>query len=234
MHWNRILCIILCLLCIPVNAIFAEATCDIKLELPESTELVSQIKKCLTERSGWNPNSITEFVCPQGEVYLDNNQKIDNQTLAYLTAVNLSFNTADENIKKYIKTLTLSREPNSTKWIETMNVCREKIQYTYASICAFWTLESKLKDGDKNLIHTTDAYPQSLCITRAKQKLQWWDYLQKILMADGIAKNHKNSTDAWATEVKWAYARILGNWHSYQKILARAISKMTGYTKESI
>jgi len=233
MYWIRLFWIIFCFLCIPVNAIFAETTCDIKLELPESTELVSQIKKCLAERSGWNPNSITEFVCPQGEVYLDNNQKIDNQTLAYLIAVNISFNKTDEVIKKYMKTLVQNREPNPIKWTETLNACREKIDQTYSSICAFWTLESKLKDGDKNLIHTTDAYPQWLCMTRANQKLQWWDYLQKILMADGIAKNQKNSSDAWATEVKWAYARVLGNWHSYQKILARAISKMTGYTKES-
>ena len=234
MHWTRILCIILCLLCIPVNTIFAEATCDIiKPWILDAKEIVISVKSCTKERIEWNPNSIIHFVCPQWEAYLENNQEINNESLAYLVAANIAFNKADESIKKYMKILVQNREPDPTKWIETLNVCREKITQIYTSICTFGYLESKLKDDKGNLIRTTNAYPQWLCMTRAKQKLQWWDYLQNILMADGIAKNQKNSTDAWATDVKWAYARVLGNWHSYQKILARAISKMTGYTKES-
>ncbi|MBC7503938.1 hypothetical protein H7169_03125, partial [Candidatus Gracilibacteria bacterium] len=68
----------------------------------------------------------------------------------------------------------------------------------------------------------------------ANKKIQGWKYLQNIMMSDGISKNQKNSTDKWATEVKGAYARVLGSWHTYQKILARAVSKMTGYNKQIV
>lgn len=59
-----------------------------------------------------------------------------------------------------MKILVQNREPDPTKWIETLNVCREKITQIYTSICTFGYLESKLKDDKGNLIRTTNAYPQ--------------------------------------------------------------------------
>ncbi len=221
---------------ISVETIFAVG-CDIKTDLPTSTELISSVDRCIKARSPFSketPNSITEFTCPQAEMFNENKQEINNETLAYLIAVNISFNRVDTDIKKYMQQLQKNREADPIKWIETINICTEKIVNIYSGICTFGILEAKLNENIENQrIQTTNVYPQTLCTNLANKKAQWWRYFQNIMMSDGISKNQKNSTDTWATEVKWAYARVLGNWHTYQKILARAVSKMTGYTKES-
>lgn len=220
-----------------IEYVFAE-WCDIKVDLPDSATLRSQVIRCIDARSGksWEtPNSITDFVCPQGDFFDSNNQPITAEILSYLIAVNLSYNKVDLDIQKYMRQLQKTREPNPAIWIETIKNCTEKIASIYDNICTFWVLESKLNEGwGIPIITTTNTYPQVLCRDTANKKIQWWKYLQNIMMSDGISKNQKNSTDKWATEVKWAYARVLGSWHTYQKILARAVSKMTGYNKQIV
>ncbi len=210
------------------------ATCDIKAELPDSGMIIWSVEQCIQARQSKNPNSITEFICPQWEFFANNQQPITSETIAYLVAVQLAFNKVDTDISKYMKQLQKTREPDPIKWIDTINSCTNTIQKIYSQICEFGALESKLnEDKTKPYITTTNAYPQVLCGELANRKIAWWQYLQKILMSDGINKNQKNSTDTWVTSVKWGYARILGSLHTYQKILARAVSKMTAYTKES-
>ncbi len=219
---------------ISVESLFAGGCDDIRADLPESSEIVAAAEQCITARKSWNPNSITDFVCPQGSFFASNQQSITPETVAYLVAVQISFNKIDTDITKYMRQLQKTREADPVKWVESINSCTEKIQGIYSQICGFGTLESKLNENkDKLHITTTNAYPQTLCSDLASKKIAWWQYLQKILMSDDINKNQKNSTDTWVTEVKWGYARILASWHTYQKILARAVSKMTTYTKES-
>lgn len=218
------------------ESVFAE-WCEISSELPSNSELTGKIDQCIEARSGkWeSPNSITEFVCPQGNSWASNDQSITSETLAYNIAANLAFNKADKDIKKYMQELQKNREPDPTKWIENIRSCTDKITSIYDNICNFWVLEKRLNENkDKIYIKTTSTYPQDLCKSLAKKKIQWWYNLGTIMMSDGIAKNKKNSTDKWATEVKWAYAKILADWHNYQKILARAAGKMTGYNKQIV
>ena len=224
----------LCIYSLSIGYTFAEWCEDIKAELPDSSALKSAAKQCIEARQKGNPNSITEFVCPQGNYFDANNQQITGEALSYLIAANISFNKIDTDIKKYMVNLQKKREADPVKWTETIRSCTDKITNIYKNICGFWTLETLLNsDTNELIIKTTNAYPQLLCTDLARKKVQGWYYLQTIFMSDGIAKNQKNSTDKWATTVKWAYARVLGNLHSYQKILSRAVSKMTAYTKES-
>ncbi len=212
------------------------AGCDLKLEIPTQGELVAKTTRCIDARNGkWEtPNSITDYVCPQWNMFLANNQSINNETLRYLVSASISFNKIDVDILKYMRDLQKIRIANPTEWVETIRKCTDKIQETYAKICEFWVIESRLnEDKDAQYIVTTNVYPQALCTNLATRKIQWWYYLQSIIASDSIAKNQQNSTDTWVTEVKWAYARVLWSWHTYQKILLRAASKMNFYIKES-
>ncbi len=229
-----IVCIAIVLGSISIESLFA-AGCDIKTEIPTTSDLTTDVARCIAARGPWgNPNSITDLVCPQWEFFASNNQAITPETLAYLIAVQVSFNRVDLDVMKYMKKLQATREADPIKWTDTINSCTETMRSIYSRICGFGTLEAKLnKNKDKLYITTTNTYPQTLCTDLAARKIAGWQYLQKILMSDGIYKNQKNSTDTWITQVKWGYARVLGSWHTYQKILSRAVAKMTAYTKES-
>lgn len=218
-----------------IEYIFAD--CTITSELPSNSELTSKIDQCIEARlgNGESPNSFTDFVCPQGPMFLTGGATITKGKLAYAIAINLAFNKADIDIKKYMQELQKSREPDPTKWIENIRSCTEKIKDIYSNICRFWTLDARLNENiaKQYVVYTSD-YPEELCKPLADKKSQWWYNLGVIMMSDGIYKNKKNSTDKWATEVKWAYAKILMDWHNYQKILARAAGKMTGYNKQVV
>jgi hypothetical protein len=77
-------------------------------------------------------------------MFAQNNQTINPQTLAYLVAVQIALNKADEDIIKYMKSLRQMREPNATKWTENKNMCQQNISNIYTSICTFGTLEKVL------------------------------------------------------------------------------------------
>lgn len=240
MHRKFLILVAITLSFIPIKLVFAD-WCTIDEELPSNAELTSKIDQCIDARSGNgpSPNSITEYTCPQGEVFNDSNQPVledgFKEMLAYNISVNLAFNKADLDIKKYMQQLSKKREPDPTKWIEEIHECTEKIKSIYDNICSFWTIETRLNEKkDKQYIITTNAYPQELCRLLAKKKTLGWYYMGTIMMSDGIAKNHKNSTDKWIGEVKWWYGRIVESWHTYQKILARSVSKMTGYNKQIV
>lgn len=131
-----------------VEYAFAEG-CDIKVDLPDSATLRSQVIRCIdarSDKSGETPNSITDFVCPQADFFDANNQPITAEVLSYLIAVNLSYNKVDLDIRKYMKQLQKTREPNPIIWIETIANCTEKIASIYDNICAFGVLESKLNE----------------------------------------------------------------------------------------
>lgn len=213
------------------------ADCTITDELPSNSELTSKIDACIEARLGkWeSPNSFTEFVCPQGPMFLTGGATITRGRLAYAIAVNLAFNKTDIDIKKYMQELRKNREPDPEKWIENIDSCTKKIEDIYDNICKFWTLDLRINENiAKQYIVDTTAYPQELCYPLAARKIKWWRNVAKIMMSDGIYKNKKNSTDKWATEVKWAYAKLLMDWHNYQKILARAANKMTGTNKRVV
>lgn len=218
------------------SRVFAE-WCEIPDTLPTHTELTSKIDECLEGRRGKSdgPNSITDFVCPQAGMLKGSSEAISSGTLAYVIGVNIAFNKADREIKKYMQKLQKNREPDPTIWIENIRSCTDTIDGIYENICEFNTLTRIInEDKDKQYIITLGHYPQELCSPLAQKKAQWWYNLATIMMSDGIAKNKKNSTDKWVTEVKWAYWKILNNWHNYQKILARAAGKMTGYNEHVV
>lgn len=135
---NKILfiCITLLLSCISLEPIFALG-CDLKLDLPSQQELIEKTDKCIKERKSGNPNSITDFVCPQGEVFNKNGQVINDQTLRYLTTVNISFNKIEVDILKYMKDLQKMRTANPTIWTNNNWQCSEKIFNIYQTICGF-------------------------------------------------------------------------------------------------
>lgn len=186
-----------------VESIFAGGCDEIRADLPESSEMRSAVDQCILARQSGNPSSIVDFVCPQGDFFASNQQPITPETVAYVVAVQVSFNQIDRDIQKYMKTLQKTREADLNKWLEKINSCTEKITGIYTQICGFGTLESRLnEDKTKLYITTTNTYPQTICSDLANKKIAGWKYLQQILMADGINKNQKNSTDIWINGVK--------------------------------
>jgi hypothetical protein len=188
---------------IRAESILAADICTFDNTPPSLDELLTANERCIIARATGKSNSITEFTCPQGNFYDDDNQNITSETLPYLIGVNLSFNKIDAEINKYMRKLQSTREPNPTVWQDTIEKCSANIRKSYSTICQFGALESILNGNPESpVINTTNLYPQSLCEVRAAQKLQGWRYLQYILMSDGISKNQKNSTDKWVTEIK--------------------------------
>lgn len=217
-----------------VGGTFAAGCDEIKGELPTGTEMRSAVDRCLKARQSGNPNAITDFVCPQGEFIDTNKQALNSEVLAYLIGVQVSFNKVDKDIQTYMKKLQANRDADPTKWVVNIRECTDKIKTIFDTICWFGKIESKLnEDKTKPYITSTMAYPQELCAITANKKLEGNYKMATMLMGDGIAKNQQNSKDVWITEVKWAYGRVLSKWHTYQKILGRSVSKMTGYIKDS-
>jgi hypothetical protein len=195
---------IICLISISLIGGTLAAGCDeIKGTLPEASEMKAAVDRCLQARKSGNPNSITDFVCPQGEFIDANKQALNSEVLAYLVSVQVSFNKVDKEINTYLKKLQSNRESDQAKWVVNIRECSDRIKVVYNNICKFGTLESKLnEDTKKPYIVTTMAYPQELCTLVANKKIDAEYKMATILMGDGIAKNQQNSKDVWITEVK--------------------------------
>lgn len=156
-----------------IESLFAAGCDEIRVDLPDSSTLTTQADRCIAARQAGNPSSITDFVCPQGSFFADNNQVISNETIAYLVAVQISFNQIDTDIQRYMKTLQKTREADPIKWIESINSCSERMTEIYSQICGFGTLEARLNDNkDKLYIKSTTTYPQTLCTDLASRKIQ--------------------------------------------------------------
>lgn len=173
MYRIALICISLIASSISMELVFA-AGCDIKNELPTTNELRSAIDTCEKSRKNGNPNSITEFVCPQGNFFANNNQAITSDTLPYIIAVNLSFNKIDKEIKKYMLELQKKRYADPNIGLAAIRECTDHIADIYNNICQFGTLESRINGDDpsRSIINRTTTYPQELCQNRAKSKTQ--------------------------------------------------------------
>jgi hypothetical protein len=157
---------------ISMESLFAAGCDEIQADIPDSPTIISQVDRCIVARASQNPNSITDFVCPQGEFYSSSNQPITRETLAYLIAVQISLNKVDLEVIKYMKQLQKTREANMNEWLETINSCTEKITGIYSHICGLGTLEALLNaDKNKLYITTTATYPQTLCTDLAARKI---------------------------------------------------------------
>jgi hypothetical protein len=134
--------------------------------------MIAAAEQCIKARESKNPNSITEYVCPQGDFFAKSSQPITRETTAYLIAVSISFNKIDTDIQKYMKKLQKTREADPIKWVETIRSCTEKMRDIYSQICGFSTIEARLnEDKDKLYITSTNTYPQELCIDLASKKI---------------------------------------------------------------
>lgn len=196
--------IIIFIIFVRAESIFAADTCTFDTTRPSFAELLTANEECIVARATGRANSITEFTCPQGNFYDENHQNITSETLPYLIGVNLSFNKIDKSIKEYMSKLqTIRGVENPNIWEDAIEKCTATIKKSYDDICQFGALETILNTDPKNpVIDNSTVYPQSLCQVRASQKIQGWRYLQYIMMSDSISKNQKNSTDKWITEVK--------------------------------
>lgn len=70
-------------------------------------------------------------------MFLTGGETITKGKLAFAISVNLAFNKADIDIKKYMQELQKSREPDPTKWIENIRACTTQIEKIYKNICDF-------------------------------------------------------------------------------------------------
>ncbi len=235
MHRILLISISLVISSINMEFVFADLGCGITDVLPTTEEFRSAVTLCTEARENGNANGITEFVCPQGDFFEENHQPINSNTLPYIIAVNLAFNKTDTDIKKYMLALQKSREADPIMWVANIRDCTDTIATIYHKMCEFGIIESVLNGDDPKdkIITSIDTYPQELCQNRAKAKIQGWYYLETILMADSINKNHQNSTNSWISDIKWAYGRVLGAFGDYQRILSRAVAKMNFYIKKS-
>jgi hypothetical protein len=235
---STIIFTILCIIFFGVFPLVTQAACDeISWQLPENSVLQSKAQECINARAQWRANGITEYVCPQGEFFYANGQRITNETLSYLVAVSVSLGQIDTDILKYMKKLQDTRNSDPVTWQSQISSCTEKIRDIYTNICDFGVIEGKLnawkEKPDTTSIISTNVYPQQLCRELTTKKVEWWFFMQSMIASTNVTKTQKNSTDKWMDTVKWAYGRVHSSWHTYQKILGRSVAKMTWYTKQS-
>ena len=218
---------------------------DLKKEvLALREETRSAIESCIEARKKNKESSITDFSCPSGDTIAGTNQPFTNEVLAYQVAVAKVFAKIDESAEKYMKELSACREQDSVVWTEDI---RKNIEWTanqdgyttwYRQACSFGFLEENILrgrwEGETTYTLSTNLYPQSdFCLARADKKADAWTKMGYILMGQGIAKSYQNDKDIFAESVKWAYKKLLDKFHSYVMIIDRAVSKMTGYNKET-
>lgn len=207
-----------------------------------SDEAITRIDACIEARKNGNPNSITDYNCPSGEYALEDSRPLSDERLAYSITSNLLMNEVDKQVKEYMKTLQDSRNKDALAWTEDLRTCLlnnpegTTVRDAYNKICQFSFIQNFLNNNSTQriMISTIAAYPQETCAVLAKKKVDAWNNLGINLMNDGINKSYQNDSDQFFSNVKWAYQRVLEKFHSYQRIISRASSKIDAYIRNPV
>lgn len=249
----RILSILVSLLLIVsflyVDAVWAasDLLCPAKAKKSLTAEEIgAKIKECLDARNAVpsRESSITEFYCPSGDFTITDGRPLNNDTIPYHVAVALIFAEIDQTALAYMCDLREMREKDPVKWTEDI---RKKFELTTASdvntlaesylwVCNFWYIEMRIGNNTKDeaWIKSTNTYPQSICKSIAKRKVQAWYNMAYILMWDGIAKSYQNDKDTFIGKVKSKYSVIIDKYNQYVLLAGNTIKNLTWLPENSI
>lgn len=204
-------------------------------------EAIAKIDACHEARKNGTANTITDYQCPSGEFVWRDQLPLTYERLAYHITVNLMINEADTITRDYMRSLMKFRNYDALAWTEHLRMCLRTnaknpltLEDIYAKICDFSYIQHFLNGSDRTIITTTQTYPQSLCTDTINRKLQAWESLGYALTYDGIAKTHQNDHDQFLNDSLGAYSRVLQKFHEYQRIVARAVSKMGIYIRDAV
>lgn len=222
----------------------AEISCPVfKEPLVSGSEILGKIEECKTARKNNNTASITDFACPAGEFAIEDSSPLSDQRIAYHIAVNILMNKADEETKKFMQELQKQRSKDAVSWAKKITSCidgspeiqTKSVSELYSQICDFWYIEKLLNSAsDKVIIGNTDAYPHTFCTNLSNQKIQAWKNLGKSLAVAGINKSFQNDKDSFIDKVHWQYRGLIEKFHTYQKIIFRASSKIDKFIRNPV
>lgn len=80
----------------------------------------------------------------------------------------------------------------------------------------------------------TDAFPQNTCADLVAKKKQMWFDLGSMIMNNSVAKSYENDRKYFTEAVQGQYRGIIEKFHNYQKIIFRAVSKITHYIRDPV
>lgn len=136
-----------------------------------------------------------------------------------------------------MKELEKSREKNGLTWSNELREClgstkngpAKNIRDFYREICNPLYIQNLVNTPNATIIKTRTVFPQKSCENIAAKKELAWQALGEILMTKNINKSYENDRSEFVDRVQGAYRRIIGKFHTYQKIIFRAASKITNY-----
>lgn len=222
----------------------AEISCPIfKEPLASGSEILGKIEECKTARKNNNPASITDFSCPAGEFAIEDNLPLTDQRIAYHIAVNILMNKADEETKKFMQELQKQRSKDAVSWAKKITSCidgspeiqTKSVSELYGQICKFGYIENLLNSaGNSEIIANSDGYPHSFCTELSEKKITAWKNMGKYIANSAINKSFQNDKDSFVEKLQWNYRALLEKFHTYQKIIFRASSKIDTFIRETV
>lgn len=146
-------------------------------------QLVQKLDQCMMARNGGDPNSIKDFHCPSGDLFLETQQPITQDLLAINIAINVLGNEADAKMKKYMRQLMDIRTKDTVALIQggyssciNGDVASPSFRSFYQQICDFSFVTKLLNSNSQQriIVGTTHAFPQELCEKIAESKRKMW------------------------------------------------------------
>lgn len=232
-------------LCLPMIAFADAPKCPNFSELTLTpTEAISKTDECIKARTNGTANAIDEYLCPSGDFGYEDNRPLTRDQLAYNITVNLLLNESDKKMREYMEQLNKIRDKDPVAWTEAYGSCilgkgwetKKSLAYFYDNLCGFTFVPSFLNSEkpEQPFFTSSDAFPQTICQQLIERKKNAWMNLGETLMQRGITKSYQNDKDYFVEELQGRYRAILEKFHIYQKIIARASSKITHFIREAV
>lgn len=168
--------------------------------------------------------------------------------------MSILFAKIDQDALKKICAMQKSRDADPVKWLKQINqsfsssendaIINEASSVEKSSLAQYLdvckngvvSLMNQINQNTekKQWVTTINAFPQSLCETKAQQKAAAWTKLGYVLMSDGIAKGYQNSKDVYIDKIKTKYDKLRDKIHGLQEYIAQGTAKLTNLIKKAV
>lgn len=229
---------------VSTSYVFAGISCP-KIDtetLFDQGEIIGKINACIEARKNGTENTIEDYSCPSWNQSAQHQVPFNNQTLAYMIAGEIMMDKVDEKVKEYMEQLSKSRDKKVVSWTENYGKCLNGRQPTdvsvkdiYSQICTpVFIVQFLNKDQPKPIINNSWVFPQYNCNQKSEQKIRAWEHMAGFMMHDGINKSYQNDSDHFVDSTLGKYSIVIDKFHEYQKIVTRALKKMTHYIVNAV
>lgn len=206
--------------------------------------IMGRVDACIRARKNGSTAQIKDFVCPAWEFTAQDTGRITRERLTYYVGVNLLMNEADKQVKKYMQQLHTSRNNDSAAWVINTDECiygtintpdKKSIASLYREIChPLYIAELVNTDPEKPVISGSDTFPQAACRAIADQKIKMWQHLASNIGTLNVHKSHNNARNIYADDLQEYHRILLARFHTWQKIIMRASSKVKVYIIDAV